>query len=593
MGVPVLPAVSRCHVVVMMVDIVESVALMQTDFEEVVLRWLRLVAGVRQGPLKAHGGRLVKSLGDGLLLTFERTDAALRAAFDTLALVQEVNEGVPLGRRLALRVAVHEAEVIMDDLDVYGPGVNLTARLMTLARPGEVVLSELARDRIDDPFLASFTDLGPCFLKHIESPVRAFTAVPAPGVKATAADSQPSLTAGAVRPTIAVLTFAVDGGETSQSGWGALLADELTRLMQQQSLCGVVSRLSAQSLPVGQTDLEAQARQLGARYIVAGVCTPGRSNTTVACTLWLSGVGVVMEDKFSVDFAEMRDPDSDTINRWVGRVSAAVVGTELRRAGGLRLSALEDYTLLFAGVSLMHKNSAQLVQQAGDTLGVLCERHPRVAEPRAWLAKLHVLRMANGVAADAAAEAQRAHAHIRRALSEEPTHSLALTVDGLVHLFLDRDLVAARQCYEQALRFNRNESLAWLFLSSVHAHAGEGEAAMACVHEARSLSPVDPLTHFFDGFTAWSLLSAQRYNEALHYARRALSANSSHRPSYFTLTMAQQLAGDTVAARETAAQVLSLVPNFTIQGYLKGYPGGANAHAHRMAQALLDAGLPQ
>jgi adenylate cyclase len=572
-----------------MVDIVESVALMQTEFEDVVLRWLQLVARIRTGPLKAYGGRVVKSMGDGLLLTFDRTEQALRAAFDIQALVPTVNTGVMAERMLLLRVAVHEADVIVDDLDIYGPGVNLTARLMSLARPGEIVLSDLARDRVDDPFLAQFTDLGPCYLKHIELPVRAFTAQPMAG---QAPIPRAPLLSGHLRPTIAVLNFAVHSADADQQSWGALLADELTRMLSQQSLCGVVSRLSTQALAAEMPDWEALSLRLGVRYLVGGRCVPGTHGTQVECTLWLRGEGVLLQDCFTVAFDELCDPDSERINKWVGRISAAVVGTELRRAGGLQLPALADFTLLFAGVTMMHKTSQQLMHRAGETLELLCERHPRAAEPRAWLAKLHVLRMANGMAADPAAEAKRAHAQIRRALSEEPNHALALTVDGLVHLFLDRDLPAARACYEQALKINRNESLAWLFLSSVYAHAGDGDAAMQCIGEARSLSPVDPLKHFFDGFTAWSLMAAQRYDEALTYARLALSANSSHRPSYFTLTMAQQLTGDKVAARQTAAQVLGLVPSFTVQGYLNAFPGGINAHAQRLAQALRDAGLP-
>lgn len=583
-------AITRQHVVVVMVDIVESVALMQADFEDVVLRWLQLVARFRSGPIAENSGRLVKSLGDGLLLTFDHTESALRAAFGIQALVPTANAGVPAERMLAVRVALHECDVIADDLDVYGPGVNLTARLMTLARPGEVVLSELARDRIEDPFMAQFTDLGPCYLKHIELPVRAFTARrhsdQAPLPRTLIATEK-------LRPTIAVLRFEVSSSDAEQQSWGALLADELTRMLSQQSLCGVVSRLSTQPLVASLApDWEILAQRLGVRYLVGGRCVPGRHQTRVDYTLWLRGEGPLLRDTFDVAFDELRDADSERINSWVGRISAALVGTELRRAGGLKLPALADYTLLFAGVSMMHKTSPQLVHRAGETLELLSERNPRAAEPRAWLAKLHVLRMANGVAADPAAEAQRAHAQIRRALSEDPEHALALTVDGLVHSFLDRDLPAARACYEKALRINRNESLAWLFLSSVHAHAGDGDSAMQCIDEARSLSPVDPLKHFFDGFTAWSLLAARRYDEALTFARLALSANSSHRPSYFTLTMAQQLSGDSVSARQTATQVLALVPSFTVQGYLNAFPGGINAHARQLAQALRDAGLP-
>ena len=418
--------------------------------------------------------------------------------------------------------------------------------------------------------------------------MRAFIAQPvAADSPAPAALRPPS----GLRATIAVLNFAVDSLDAAQQTWGALLADELTRMLSQQSLCGVVSRLSAPTL--GPTpDWHDLARHLGARCVVGGRCSPGRHGSRVTYRLRLAGTGTVLEDSFNLRLADIGDVHSEPINRWIGRISAAVIGTELRRAGGLQLPALADFTLLFAGVSMMHKTSAQFVQQASTSLSLLCERHPRVAEPRAWLAKLQVLRIPNGVSVNAAAEAQQAHAHIRHALSDEPAHSLALTISGLVHLFLDHDLNAARKCCEQALQLNCNESLAWLFLSSVHAHGGDGTAAMQCIHQSRSLSPADPLAHYFDGFTAWALLFAQRYDEALWYARRALSAHSSHRPSYFTLAMAQQLAGDNVGARQTAVQWLWSAPYFPAQKRFKGFLAGANTRAQKLTHAPRKAGLP-
>lgn len=574
-------------VTVVFVDIVESVSLMQHEFEDVVVRWQELVRRVR-AMLPELRGRLVKSLGDGLLLTFEATPEALRCAFAVQDAIEDLNRSAPPERAIQLRVAVHRADVLVDDLDIYGPGVNLAARLLTLARPGQVVVSDEARDELDDPFAVAFDDLGPCYLKHLDEPVRAFIArLP------TSPDRRPACRppgTDTLRPRIAVLTFREDRGV--EAGWGALLADELTRLLTQQSLCAVVSRLSTALLSSDGDSLALQAERLQATYLVAGHCRAAGGRVDVHTVLWLQGAGAITMHDFNLSFDELRDPDANRINRWVSEISQALLGVELRRASGLALPSLADFTLLFAGVAMMHKTSGVMVQRAGETLEQLVDRHPRAAEPRAWLAKWHVLRMANGLVTDGPAEGRRARAHIERALGEQPQHALAHTVGGLVHLFLERDIDTARRCYQTALAINPNESLAWLFLSSVHAHAGDGGQAMSCIDHARALSPVDPLTHFFDGFTAWSLLAAGRYNEAETYARRALAANRMHRPSYFTLVMAQQLSGRSVEARETAQAVLALVPNFSVAGYLKGFPGGANEHAEQLGRALRNAGLP-
>lgn len=578
------------HVAVVVVDVVESVVVMQKDFREFIARWQQLVGRIRSEVLQEPGDQLVKSLGDGLLLTFPGIRRAIVATMAIQRLIPDINQGVPPDRRIALRLAIHDADIVRDDLDIYGPGVNLAARLATLARPNEIVISDIARDAIDDPFVARFEDLGPCFLKHIEQPVRAFVVRPADAAAVLVA---PLPTAAAVKSTLAVLDFAIQGSAPEHGTWGVLLADELARMVSRQTICGVMSRLSTRAVAASDGDLDRLAQRLSASYLVTGAGTGDDLCVDLRYGVWVRGTGWVHESGFRVTRGDLGDPDSTVLNQWVADVSRLVAGIEIRRAQGLELNALADYTLLVSGVSLMHKTSAELVERAGEALTALTERHPRVAEPRAWLAKSHVLRVANGVAGDPALESQRAHAHIRRALDAEPRHALATCVDGLVHLFLDRDIEAARACYEKAIDINRNESLAWLFLSSVHAHAGDGAKAVECVSEARRLSPVDPLAHYFDGFTAWSMLAAQRYDEACQFARRAMALNRSHRPTYFTLTMAQQLCGDTVAARRTAEAALALVPNFSVRNYLKGFPGGANAHAEKLASALRQAGLPE
>ena len=141
--------------------------------------------------------------------------------------------------------------------------------------------------------------------------MRAFIAQPvAADSPAPAALRPPS----GLRATIAVLNFAVDSLDAAQQTWGALLADELTRMLSQQSLCGVVSRLSAPTL--GPTpDWHDLARHLGARCVVGGRCSPGRHGSRVTCRLRLAGTGTVLEDSFNLRLADFGDVHSEPINR--------------------------------------------------------------------------------------------------------------------------------------------------------------------------------------------------------------------------------------------------------------------------------------
>jgi len=169
-GLP-LPRVRRA---VLIVDLVESVRLMQAHEDAVILRWQAFLHGARTDVLPRHAGRLVKSLGDGLLMVFTQVAQASACAFDLLGLMARGNRDQPIFEPLFLRAGLHVCDLVDTELDVFGQGVNLSARLAGLARPGELVVSADARDRLVPGLDGELQDLGECFLKHLEQPVRAF-----------------------------------------------------------------------------------------------------------------------------------------------------------------------------------------------------------------------------------------------------------------------------------------------------------------------------------------------------------------------------------------------------------------------------------
>ncbi|MBT2324938.1 adenylate/guanylate cyclase domain-containing protein [Variovorax paradoxus] len=197
-------SLQRRRKVVLVVDLVESVSLMQADELGVIQRWQAFLAHVNQIVLPHNEGRLVKSLGDGLMLEFDaapRAAAAASAMHDWMA-----RQAAPLqrGDRLQLRAGMHAADVYVDQHDIYGTGVNIAARMATLAGPGETVATTEARDELTDGLDGTIEDLGSCYLKHLGEPVRAYKV----GQKgATAPPPGGFGHAGTLQPTIAVVPF--------------------------------------------------------------------------------------------------------------------------------------------------------------------------------------------------------------------------------------------------------------------------------------------------------------------------------------------------------------------------------------------------
>ena len=171
---PARPALRRARRTVMVVDMVESVRLIEADEDDTVRRWQRLVWLVRTRLLPARQGRLVKSLGDGLLCAFAVPCAALGCALEMQGAARALNDGCPPERAIRLRIGVHAAEVIVDELDLYGHGVNLAARLTALAAPGGIVVSAPTRAELVGAAGLCFEDLGETRLRHLRAPVRAY-----------------------------------------------------------------------------------------------------------------------------------------------------------------------------------------------------------------------------------------------------------------------------------------------------------------------------------------------------------------------------------------------------------------------------------
>lgn len=197
-----LPHAMQRHTQVLLVmDVVESVRLMEQDQDNFVRRWQQLVQHAEQEILPLHGGHIVKSMGDGLMLAFSSPQRCAQAAYALLKFCQQTHVHWHPAQQMHLRMGCHLASFVADQRDIYGTDVNLTARLCTLAGPGDVVISAEIRDRLVPGLDAEIEDLGERYLKHVTKPVHAYRIAP-PGM-AFAFTAQP-FTGNALQAPFAV-----------------------------------------------------------------------------------------------------------------------------------------------------------------------------------------------------------------------------------------------------------------------------------------------------------------------------------------------------------------------------------------------------
>jgi len=594
--------------VVLLVDLVESVRLMQEHEAFSVRRWTDFVRTVIAEILPRHRGVLVKSLGDGLMARFEAVPDAVDAAAEMHRTLAKQNAGIPEDQHLHLRAGVNAAMAWSDGIDIYGTGVNLAARLATLAGPGETIASAsaheqlaealaslanpgetigsaAARDELTHGVDASCEDLGNCILKHFDKPVRAYRVGPA--------SPHPSLTGRrdygtAMQPTIAVIPFSARNDTPALFDVGNLIADSVIWRLSKSANLKVISRLSTAAFRGRANDLGKVSAHLGATYVLSGAYVASAGQIMVTAELSAArNDQVVWTDRLSGEIGDLLRPESELADRIARAVHFAVFDAEVEHILTQPLPTLESYSLLLGSIKLMHRSSKDEFLQTRKILDELINRHARIAAPRAWLGNWYILRVTRGWSEDRKREAAEALSATHAALDRDPSDALALATEGFVYCHLLKDLETARKRCNEAVDANPSHALGWLYLGTVNAFQGEGAAAVDATRRAMELSPLDPLRYYYE-----SLGATHQYVNAERLARSSLVLNRMHLSTWRALTISLVCQERMDEARQALGKVLELDPKLTVEKYIARIPNAELETGRQWACCLAVAGLP-
>lgn len=578
-------SLARHTKVIAVADVVESVRLMEQDEQEFIRRWHGFVGFVKQH-LPLETGRMHKSLGDGLMMEFSEPEGCLRAALAMQAWFQEGNQGLPPEQHVHLRIGAHLAEFVADEHDIYGTDVNLTARIATLAGPGEIVISAALRQRIRGELEGNLQDLGACHLKHLRRPVHAYR-LGQPGrapVLPTDASQRWSM-----RPSVAVLPF---GGEGADAALGEAVADEAVAALAGSAELQVVSRLSTAPFRRQRANLEEIGQHLRPHYVLRGQARQAGDWVSLFAELTDAGSGhVVWARSYKGLTAELVARDAPLAQQLAAAVASGVVGHELERARGQPLPVLESHTLLLAAIALMHRLTPPDLAQAEEMLEHLVDRNRRHPCVHGWLGHWHVLRVRQGWSANPQQDAHLARQACQAALRADAQSPLALCMDGEVHVHLLKDLDTAATRYRQVLSLRPADPLALSLQAELLALRGEGAAGHALAQRAVRLCALEPLRFLHEHAAALAALAAGAGERALFHAEAAFAAQPLFVPGHSTLAMAQVAAGLVDAARLTMQRLLRTQPDFSVARFLAQTPAPP-AVARHMADALAQAGAP-
>ena len=584
------PRFARRLRAVLFVDVVDSVRLIQQDEEGTVRRWRDFVAVITRDELPRRQGRLVKSQGDGMLLEFESAVDAVECAIAMQARIAQSEAAIEPGRRIRVRIGVHLADVIADELDIYGDGVNLAARLRDLGGPEEIIVSAAVRDQLTDGLGVTIEDLGERKLKGIERPIRAFRALP-PG-------PLPSRAAGRTRhagdrPAIAVLPFRNLSGDPAHDFLGDLFAEDLIGDLSRHTDLFVISRLSTRPFRDRLYELRNVADVLGVRYVLSGNLQTSGTRVRLMAELTEAEAGhVIWAENFDgslADIFELQDRLSQDI---ASRAMPFLRQLELQRARSNRPEDLTAYQWTLRAIDHFHRSSHEDLDTARAMFEAAIKVDPLYVTPYAWLAHWYVRRVGQGWSEDRKRDTTEATRYADQAVEIDSTDPLALTVSGLVEAYLKKDLDVAMTRYDRALAINPSASSAWVWSTSACSWLGQGEEAVRRSQRAIELSPFDPLMYTFTSIAGTAHAVAGEYDKSVEFCRRSLRQNRMFASTHRTLTISLALAGRVDEARVAGVELLKLEPTLTVSGFKSRYPGSASPQAELFSDALAKAGIP-
>lgn len=585
------PLPEQQHKVVLVMDLVESVRLMADNEAEVVSQWRGFMHHAATQVLPTCRGRLVKSLGDGLLVEFEHPTDAVRAALALHRYFAPINRRLPQSQQLHLRAGINATDLYADENDVYGHGVNLAARITDLASPGDTLVTASVFDGIVIGVDAEVEDCGESYLKHWPEPVRTWRLYPVSHGSAAVRPRVPEGVPTDFRPSIAVVPFETRSHASEQFVIGELIADGVIAQLSRSQDLRVISRLSTTAFRGRQSTTEEIGQRLDAAFVLGGSYVTLGDKVVIMAELSDNKRGeVIWAERLTGDTHDLLEAQSGLLDALSAACAKALLNDLVQRTLVLPVPQLDSNALMLGGITLMHRSTPRDLQRSHQLLEAVVARHRRVATPWAWLAKWHIMQVVQGLSSEPAKDFQRAIDTADRALDLEPNSSLALAIKGHAMCHLGAEVDASQHLLSEATQSNPNDPMAWLYSSVWSQMWGTPEASVREAEQALQLSPLDPLKYYFETMLANSYLALGQLEDTIRTCRSSLLKNRFHLSTVRCLLTAQSEAGLLPDARETVALLKQLQPDLTITRYLTS--GGNSPYRQRVARAMAQLGIP-
>jgi adenylate cyclase len=502
-------------------DVAAYSRLMSHDEVE-TLRTLTAHREVMDRLIAEHRGRIANTAGDSVLAEFPSAVDAIQCAIAIQEALTQTTQEMPVEKRLQFRIGVHVGDVLVHGSDLLGDGVNIAARLESLADPGGICISEATFSYVRKAVPVGFTDLGPQTVKNIEEPIRAYALKVISPVPAGIAQTKPLSLPD--KPSIAVLPFTNMSGNPEHEYFADGMTEDIITGLSHLKWLFVIARNSTFAYKGRAADVRQISQDLGVRYVFEGGVRVSGARIRITGQLIEAASGRHI-------WAERYDRQLDDVFAVQDEITASVVAAiepHLYAEEGARIASqspenISTWGLVVRSIGLISKLGRQENEEARSLLERAITIEPTYAKAPAILSWALWWAGYNYWLPDwdqSAAEAQR---HAEQALALDASEPWARMVLGLC-VSADGQHERALPELEAALRVNPSFALAHTIYGWALARAGRFDDAVVETQTALRLSPADTFLSFYEFFHGFTLLVSGRFEDALPYLRRGIVA---------------------------------------------------------------------
>jgi adenylate cyclase len=571
-------------------DVVGYSKLAGSDEDRILARLRTLRSDLIDPTISVHRGRVVKRTGDGAIVEFRSAVDAVRCAVEIQNAMAERNVGLPVERRIDLRIGIHIGDVVEEeDGDLMGDGVNIAARLEGIAQPGGICLSDDAHRQVRGKVDVIFESLGAQTLKNIAEPMLAWR-LGAPGETRLAAKPAQPLTIPD-KPSIVVLPFDNMSAEAGQDYLSDGIVEAITAALSCTRSFFVIARSSAFAYKGRSVDARDIGKELGVAYLLEGsVQKVGSRLRVIVQLIETQGGAHVWNSRFDGAIDDYFDLQDRITQQVAGALQPSVRIAEIERSRRKPPQDLGSYDYTMRAMphvwALEKEESAKALDLLEKALAI-DPNYPLALSLSGWC---HAQRSVYNWVDDIAESQEIARTLAGRAADLNDDDPIILTVLAAVQTFV-RNYGTARILLDRALAIDPNSAWAWSRLAWIENYTDQPRKAIEKFEQALRLSPIDPMN--FNNYAGMGSARevAEEYNEAAILYRRALEERPNATWIYRNLASSLAGAGRIDEAKKALAAMMQTYPDMTIYKFKQAMVFSGSA-LNRMADNLRKLGLP-